>query len=435
MTDLRPALEALSEAVRASDPLRAADALRRYPELATHLEDELPGLPFGGTALLCAVYRDDRAMVDLLLDAGADIGVRSHWWAGGFGVLDHDGVLTQHLIDRGAAVDAHAAARLGRIDRLEELLASDPTLVHARGGDGQTPLHFASSVEVAALLLDRGADIDARDVDHESTAAQYMLGDRQEVARYLVERGAETDLLMAAALGDRTRAERHLEADPACIRMSVSETWFPKKDPRAGGTIYIWTLGGQKTAPLVARDHGHEYVLQLLLDRSPEGWKLAAACELGDEGLVASLRTRHPDVANALTDDDRDRLVRAAETGNTTAVRLMLHAGWPLDARGDHGGTVLHWAAWLGNAEMVREILRHGVEVDVRGDEHDMPPLGWAIHGSEHSWNCRKGDYPGVVEALLEAGAEAPSASAPAGTEAVKAVLAKYEERKGRRDS
>jgi len=43
-------------------------------------------------------------------------------------------------------------------------------LVHARGGDGQTPLHFASTVEIAEFLLAHGAAIDARDVDHEAHA-------------------------------------------------------------------------------------------------------------------------------------------------------------------------------------------------------------------------------------------------------------------------
>ena len=48
---------------------------------------------------------------------------------------------------------------------------------------------------------------------------------------------------MAAALGDVDLVRRHLDSDPDCIRMSVSEEWFPKQNPRAGGTIYIWTLG------------------------------------------------------------------------------------------------------------------------------------------------------------------------------------------------
>lgn len=399
---------ALVAAVKANDTAAARRALERHPELKAKLNDPLPGFAFGATPLLAALPWANREMIDLLLEAGADINQRSHWWAGSFGVLDDDHGLAPWLIERGARVDAHAAARLDMMPELAAMIAADPGLVHARGGDGQTPLHVAPTVEVAAFLLDHGADIDARDVDHESTPAQYMVRSRQEVARYLVSRGCTTDLLMAAALGDPALTRKHLDAEPDCIRMNVSERWFPKRDPRSGGSIYIWTLGAHKTPHVVAREFGHEDVLRLLLERSPEEVQLGLACELGDEALFQTLLASRPDLARNLTDDDKHKLVSAAESNNTAAVRLMLAAGWPLDGRGQHGGTPLHWAAWNGNAEMVREMLRYRPAVDAKGDDHDMTPLGWALHGSENGWHKDSGDYAGVVEALLAAGAKPP---------------------------
>jgi ankyrin repeat protein len=100
----------------------------------------------------------------------------------------------------------------------------------------------------------------------------------------------------------------------------------------------------------------------------------------------------------------------------------MLAAGWPLDGRGQHGGTALHWAAWHGNAAMVRELLRYHAAVNVKGDDHRLNPLGWALHGSGHSWHRQTGDYAGVVEALLAAGATAPER--PDGFEASEEALA-----------
>lgn len=403
---------ALVAAIKANDPAAARRVLHDHPELKARLDEPLPGFSFGATPLLAALPSGNREMVALLLEAGADINQRSHWWAGSFGVLDDDHGLTPYLIERGARVDVHAAARLGMMDRLAELIAADPGLVHARGGDGQTPLHFAPTIDVAAFLLDKGADIDARDVDHESTPAQYMVRSRQDVARYLVRRGCRTDLLLAAALGDVDLVRRHLDENPECIRMSVSEQWFPKRNPRSGGCIYIWTLGGHKTAHVVAREFGHEDVLRLLMERSPEELLLGLACELGDETQFRNLLAKRPDLSRTLTDDDKRKLVSAAESRNTNAVRLMLAAGWPLDARGQSGGTALHWASWHGNLEMVREILRYHPSLDVRGDDYDMPPLGWALHGSENSWHRETGDYVGVVEALLAAGAKAPPLTA-----------------------
>src|SRR5438105_15260543 len=167
--------EALATAIRSNQPAQVARVLERHPELAgQRLDEPLPGAPFGTTPLLAAVAQANREIIALLLQRGADINQRSHWWAGGFGVLDDDRGLAGFLIERGATLTAHAASRLGMLDELEQLISMNPDLVHARGGDGQTPLHFAANVDVARYLLDHGEDIDARDIDHESTPAQWM---------------------------------------------------------------------------------------------------------------------------------------------------------------------------------------------------------------------------------------------------------------------
>lgn len=402
-------LETLAAAVHANDPSQVQQVLEQHPELTSRLDEPLPGGAFGATALLAAVHRRNRDMIDVLLRAGADINARSRWWAGSFGVLDSATDLAPFLIDRGATVDIHAAARLGMLARVEELVSANRALVHARGGDGQTPLHFASSIEIARYLLDHGADIDARDVDHESTPAQYMVRDRQEIARYLVERGTRTDILMAAALGDLIRVQQHLAADPNAVRTSVSEEFFPKQDPRSGGTIYIWTLGAHKTAHIVAHDFGHGAVVKLLMDHTPDPLKLAIACELGDDTTIRMLLARQQDLARTLGDDERRRLAVAAQNNDAAAVGRMLEAGWPADVRGQHGATPLHWAAWHGNVEMVRELLRRQAPLDIIDDEYGGTPAGWAVYASLHGWHPQIGDYAAVLEALLDAGAKAPT--------------------------
>jgi ankyrin repeat protein len=429
--------EALKAAVIASDARRVAKVLEHHPELKSKLNDPLPNYSFGEPPLFAAVQRSNREMIDILLRAGADINARTDWWAGSFGVLDdaarpdRDPGLATFLIKRGAVVDVHAAAHLGMLEKLKELVSANPELVNARGGDGQTPLHFAPTIETAQYLLDHGADINARDIDHESTPAQYMARDRQDVARYLITRGCRTDILIAAALGDLELVRRHLDTDPACIRMSVSEEYFPKQDSRAGGTIYIWTLGAHKTAHVVAREFGHEEVFRLLMERSSTELKLALACELGDEPTFKALLANRPNLAQTLSDDDRRKLAYAAQANNTEAVRLMLEAGWPVDARGQHGATPLHWAAFHGNAEMVREILRYKPPLEVWDENFDGKPLPWAIYGSVHGWHKETGDYGATVEALLQAGAEAPKPTDELeASESVRAVLRQYAERK-----
>lgn len=410
--------QAFKTAVCAMDAPRVKQLLDKHPELRAKINDPLPDYGFGLNALYAAVQRSDRATIDVLLNAGANINKRSEWWAGSFGVMDDcDPDLVDFLVERGAVVDAHAASRLGMMPKLRELVAADSGVVHARGGDGQTPLHFASTVEVAEFLLLHGADIDARDIDHESTPAQYMLRveqkrhyrhDRQDVARYLVSKGCYTDILMASALGDLDLVRRHLERDPNCIRMSVSKEWFPMKNPHAGGTIYIWQLGAHRTAHSVARDFGHEDVYQLLMQHTPEDLKLALACELGDDAAFHEFLARNPDAAKSLSEKDSQKLPNSAQTNNTNAVRLMLEAGWPVDTQGEYGATALHWAGFHGNAEMARVILRFHPSLELKSREYAGSALSWAVYGSGNGWHRDTGDYVGTIRALLDAGSVLP---------------------------
>ena len=405
-------LDALTVAVKANDADQVRQVLARSAALRSKLDEPLPQYSFDMPAIVAAVYKDNRGMVEALLDAGADINARSRWWAGGFGVLDGSSeALTPYLIQRGAFIDIHAAARLGMFDRVKQLIEADPALVHARGGDGQTPLHFAASIEIAAYLLDEGAEIDARDIDHESTAAQYLVSHwprRPEVARFLVSRGAQADILMAAALGDLELVRSFLDDDPGAVRVNVSEKYFPKQNPRSGGHIYIFGFGWTKTPHMLAHEFGHREVLHLLMQRSSLAQRFAQACELGDEETANAVLKKHPDVTKTMWPQAERRIVGAAFRNHTRAVEMMLGAGWPAAVLGENDHTPLHWAAFHGNAEMVRILLANGANLEAEDKQFKSTPLGWALHGSEHSWRRQEGNYPRTVELLLAAGAKLP---------------------------
>ena len=391
--------------------------LEAHPELI-----ERPVFDFDSPAIVQAASRGNRNTVDVLLNSGANINARSQWWAGGFGVLDSaEPEFAEYLIRRGAVVDANAAARLGKLDRLTELVEKSPSMVHARGGDGQTPLHVAANIEIAAYLLDHGAGIDARDIDHESTPAMYLVDKHPEVTRYLIALGCCTDILMAAAVGDIGLVRQILHADPEAIRTRVTGEYFPKQNRHSGGSIYIWTLGSNHTAQQVAKKFGHLEVLNLLMERSPLDWRLTNACLLGDRAAVETIRAVHPNAGKALPDSDRISILHAAEGNNTGAVRLMLESGWPVDG---HPQTPLHWAAFHGNAEMARAILQFHPPLEAKDDTYQGPPMGWARHGSQFGWRKDTGDYAGVVEALLEAGAKPPEHLE--GSPAVQEVLRRH---------
>ena len=405
------------DAFCAGDALGVQLLLDKYPSLKARINE-----PSGDFASPAITGVRSRAMLDVLLGAGADINARSEWWAGGFGILDNASPeLAAYAIERGATITVHSAARLGMLDKLRAMISSDSTLVHARGGDGQTPLHFAATVEIAEYLLDNGAEIDARDIDHESTPAQYMVAKRPEIARYLIRRGCKTDILMAAALGDFDLIRRHLDAGPDSIRMRVSDEYFPMIDARQGGTIYQWELGWYVSAVQVARSFGHSEIFDYLMERCPPDEKLLNACWLHDETTVRSLLAQDPNLAGRLTPAGRRQLAHAVRNNDTPSARLMIEAGLPVDTYTQHHATPLHWAAWHGNAELVRLILQRKPSLDETNNDFKGTPVDWAVHGSENGWDRQNGGYAATLNALFDAGAPIPSR--PGGTEAVQAVL------------
>lgn len=105
------------------------------------------------------------------------------------------------LLERGASVDLFEATALGKVEKVRDLLAKDPSRSAAYSHDGWTPLHLASFFghrEVVDLLLEHGAPIDARSKSERfardntplhAAAANLQTG----VAELLIERGADVN--------------------------------------------------------------------------------------------------------------------------------------------------------------------------------------------------------------------------------------------------
>jgi ankyrin repeat protein len=88
------------------------------------------------------------------------------------------------------------AAKKGDVVAVKQLLKLEPGLQDARDKDGSTPLHCASwkgHVEVVKVLLDAGADINAKSQnDHYGDTALHAAahGNQKDVVKVLIERGA-----------------------------------------------------------------------------------------------------------------------------------------------------------------------------------------------------------------------------------------------------
>jgi ankyrin repeat protein len=406
--------------------------LQRHPGFQSRIDE--PVCPFDAPALVH--FAQDPAMVDVLLEFGADPNRRSGWWAGGFHALHSATPATaDRLIAAGAVPDACAAAHLDRPDLLAQLLESAPARVHERGGDGQTPLHFARSRAVVDLLLHAGADLDARDVDHRATPAQWMLDRRRgagryELARYLVERGAATDIFLAAALGLPDRIRELLRADRSHLDLRTSTGDYGEMPP-SSYHIYFWTIGDSRSPLEVAAQFEQAEGLAVLLEAASPLQQFLFACRSGDEAPARALAGQHPDLVVSMPREAHRALADAAWNGAADAVRLMLGLGFDPRVTGHDAGTALHLASWEGSPETVAAILAHpdaSALVSIRDAHYGATPLGWCCHGSLHG--NRAQDHPRVARLLLDAGAVVDD-PAPDASPAVRAVLEGFSDGSG----
>ena len=325
----------------------------------------------------------------------------------------------------------HEAARAGQVDKLAELLAMDRSLIDAKGMDARTPLHCAGTVAVAALLLDHGARIDARDEDHDSTPAQWRIGESPDVARFLLQRGAKPDIFLAAALGDLDLAGQLFAADRGCLahRIGKPPHFPPLGHAGRGGSIYQWTLRFNSYPHQIALLKGHQPMFDFLYARSDRATQFLVSCTLARREEAQATASEHPAIVRELADTDRQLVAKYCWETNTNyeAVKLMLDLGFPVaHPEHNHGYTPLHNAAWAGSGDLVDLLISRGHPVDIRDPGYQSTPLDWALHDCLVEKRHPEGEFARVVKALLEAGSPRDGVKYPTGDAAVDEVLRAY---------
>lgn len=164
--------------------------------------------------------------VALLLDAGADPDLANL-------VPDLEGNTALHAVSRHGATVATVVAAGERIVKLLLGKKADP---RARNRNGATALQFAASQrpELARLLLDAGAAVDAADNNGSTPLHRAVQGRQSALVRVLLDRGADvnaeelggvTPLLIA-----RDNQDRELEQILASRGGHINQAYFLKRE-------------------------------------------------------------------------------------------------------------------------------------------------------------------------------------------------------------
>lgn len=374
------------EAVNEGDANRVKSLLADNDALLEFID--APWFAFDAPAIVFAAASGNRELIQVLLDAGADIDAKSAWWAGGTSALQHaagsmlayDTELAEYLIERGATIDAHAAAGLDMAETLEALMRENPDVVNAPGSDGMSPLHFAATPRIAELLLKHGADINLRDRDHYGTAAQWTMRRRPEVCRYLLEQGAEADVVLYCATGDVERAEAEFQRNPELLNLRINV-----KSPKG------YVIPTSESPQIGEVPGGHVYAYQVgptmpLLEIALQSKQMVIVDLLIDAGYEINLR-------------DWYVLVGQGPKRFDTLVKGFLAKGWDINARQRHRRgmwTPLHWVAQRGLTNGVACLLANGADPNVTDDKGQTP-----LH-----FIAQKGVGKNQAKLLIEHGAD-----------------------------
>ncbi len=263
----------------------------------------------------------------------------------------------------------------------------------ARTDDGESLYHSTEHADLACfrLLLERGAS------PHGTNAVNHILDwECLEGLRILLAKGAdpnwinhrgETSLHWAVWRG---RSAAIVEA------LLDAGTAIDARRPD-GTTAYVMAVrsGQTETAKLLA-SRGANTELSAL-DR------FVGDCAAADPAELAHLIAARP--GGKLPQEYARLLPDLASSHHMSAMLGLLAAGAPVDTRGEHGGTALHWACWKGYPDLVKLLLEHGASLTIEDESFHAPPAGWLDHGRR---NCGDGDggYSAVEELLRTAGAK-----------------------------
>ena len=363
----------LLEAVRKGDRGAAQSLLSQRVDVNEAQAD-------GATALHWAAQRNDLETADLLIRAGANVNARNDYGVTPLALAcgNRSAELVEKLL--GAGADPNAAkvtgetvlmtcARTGNPAAVRALLArgADPNASETRGG--QTALMWALAAKhanVAGLLVERGADVNARSKTKKGLeiAVRYNAGGVADQLPYREPKGGFTPLLFAAQQGDLDSA-RMLLAAGADINHAAPDDGTPL---------------------LVASASGHEALAIFFLEKDADpnavdGFGITALHYAMGKGVAALLGIRFdpsyrrqppnlPELAKAL-------LARGADPNAQITRGFKLGPdGIPFSMA---GATPFFLAAVSADADLMRILAAVGAAPRLRPEDGSTPLIAAAM--------------------------------------------------------
>ncbi len=368
-------------------------------------------LRMGETSLMSASRTGDLDTVSLLINAGAEIdaaeeerGQTALMWA----VAQSHRAVASMLLEHGADLNARSKVWY----QLENTAGNtNPSGNYRMAHGGSSAIMFASRVgdiDTAETLLDAGANVNDTAASGVSALTQAAHSGHEELAIYLLERGADPNAieagytpLHAAVLRSELKLVRALLEHGAAIDIPV-EHGTPGRRFSADYSIRSQLIG--RDAFWMAAKYGEVEILKILLDAGADPFAI-------DENGVTTLQVAMGNSGSSL-DWRRDRIgneeldSQDEERRTLELAKILIDEGVDVNAIDNRGRNAIHHAVLKDFPSVIEYLVAHGASIDVR-NERDLTPLQLAetVQGIPGT-NGLRGTRPEVAALLRRLGAE-----------------------------
>ena len=245
------------------------------------------------------------------------------------------------------------AAAAGDIEAVKAQLieGADP---NARDRElGATPLSWATlfnQVEVGEFLIQKGADVNARNRDGGTPLHGAAFLGHADIAALLIQKGADVN-----ARNDKGESPLDVsKVDWGITQLIASwlEIELDRDKVEAGRTTVVEMLQQHSST-----------------DTNRPGDDICFAVKSGNVEAVKGLLENGADLDTGDSQFGVSPLSWAALLGKTEIAELLIQNGADVNGRNKDGGTALHGAAFLGHADTAQLLVRKGADVNATNDK------------------------------------------------------------------